>query len=751
MNCKVKTPAHHCGKIKEVKTDFTVVGGGIAGCLAAIAAARLGLKVALINDRPILGGNSSSEIRVWICGATGGRNNRYSRETGIMDQLLTENKFKNPEGNPHIWDLILLDHVIQEPNISLYLNTVALHVEKAPNSQEISAVIGRQSGTEEFYRFQSPLFLDSSGDGIIGYLSGAHYMMGREGRDEFQESLAPETSDNKTLGSTILFYVKDQGKPVKFIPPSFAYDISTMEELLSKRPGYKLSPDKWGCHYWWFEFGGILNTIKDNENIAWELRRFVYGAWNYIKNSGKFQAENLTLEWVGNIPGKRESRRFIGDYILTQNDIAQQRRFPDAVCYGGWSIDTHPPEGFRSPEPGCFQLHPNGPYDIPLRCLYSKNISNLFFAGRNISATHLAFASTRVMATCGLMGQAVGTTAFICNKYHVEPKDVYPHHMGEIQELLLKNDSYIIGMKTNSKDNITRDSKIHASSYERAKFNRSRGRMDLTKDRYLLLPAALGQIDTLSVLLDASQATHIKVQVYETDKPENYLLGKLLSETSCKVNPGESQWVHLNLNYKGQKRVIFVRFLANEAIHLHSCQEKRVGIMTLERVDTSVSPSGGEIAGYHFKTIDNICFKTNPEQGAYRPENVGNGYLRPFGLPNLWISEDMGPHGECLSFDFPKPTPIREITLYFNADLDKPLNNLMPSYLNVFPETVRDYSIYSRSGDSLHKLLDVQGNYQRFRRHRLDTPVEADGLKILFKATNGDPKVQVFQVNIYRE
>lgn len=378
---------------EQLQTDLVVIGGGFSGVCAAITAARQGLKVALVQDRPVLGGNSSSEVRLWILGATShmGNNNRWSREGGVVDEILIENTFRNKEGNPVIFDTVMLDKVISEPNITLLLNTVVYDVIKK-DAVTIQSVKAFCSQNETEYLISAPVFCDASGDGVVGFLSGAAFRMGAETREEFGEKFAPSKEYGGLLGHSLYFYSKDTGKPVKFIPPSFALD-----DIKGKIPRFRsFNAKDYGCRLWWIEYGGRLDTVHDTEKIKWELWKVVYGVWNYIKNSGEFpEAETLTLEWVGTIPGKRESRRFEGDYILTQQDIVEQRMHKDAVAYGGWSIDLHPSDGVFSELPGCNQWHSKGIFPIPYRCLYSNNISNLFLAGRIISASHVAFGSTR--------------------------------------------------------------------------------------------------------------------------------------------------------------------------------------------------------------------------------------------------------------------------------------------------------------------------------------------------------------------
>jgi len=233
-----------------------------------------------------------------------------------------------------------LEKVISEPNITLLLNTAVYELEKK-DEKSISSVTAFCSQNSIEYTIKGNLFCDASGDGIVGYMSGASFRMGAERKDEFEEGFAPDADYGELLGHTMYFYSKDTGKPVKYVAPSYAL------KDITKIPKFKsISTGQMGCNFWWFEYGGRGDTIHDTEAIKWELWGVIYGVWNYIKNSGNFpDAENLSLEWVGNIPGKRESRRFEGHYMLKQQDIVNQTHFYDAVSFGGWAIDLHPSDG----------------------------------------------------------------------------------------------------------------------------------------------------------------------------------------------------------------------------------------------------------------------------------------------------------------------------------------------------------------------------------------------------------------------
>jgi hypothetical protein len=443
----------------RLEADVVVLGGGMAGVCASIAAARSGASVILIQDRHVLGGNASSEVRMHVVGAdhSGRRTDEDARESGIIEELRLDDAVNNPQRSASMFDLLLFDRVRGEPNIKLLLNTHCIGVEMA-SEDRIAAVQALQRMTEELFEVRGKLFLDCTGDGGPGAAAGAIFRMGREGRKEFGESLAPPEPDDKLLGSTLLFVTRQHDRPMPFHPPDWIHRFPTCEDLPHR------SHNSWEFGYWWVEWGGELDTIRDNERIRDELLAAALGVWDHIKNSGRHPtSENWALDWLGFLPGKRESRRFVGDHVLIQQELERGETFEDGVALGGWPSDLHPPDGIYSKEKPATQI--DMPlYNVPLRCLYSKNISNLMFAGRNISASHVAFGSTRVMATCSVIGQAAGTAAALCALRGGSPRALARDGIRELQQLLLKNDAYIIGVKNADPADLARTAEILASS-----------------------------------------------------------------------------------------------------------------------------------------------------------------------------------------------------------------------------------------------------------------------------------------------
>jgi len=451
--------------VRSLETDFVVAGGGLAGLCAAIAAARHGARVVLLQDRSVLGGNASSEIKMHAVGADCHRGKPGARESGIIEEFFLEDAVRNPHRSYSQWDLLLYEKAKLEPNLTLLLDTDCIGAEMqtgADGRPRITAVRAVRHSTEDEFRIVARYFADCTGDGRLGAEAGAEFTVGREAKSDFGESLARDTADRQTLGSSILFTARKYPTPQPFIAPGWARVFTGADLKLRWISSYEYG-------FWWSEWGGQLDTIKDNEHIRHELLRIALGLWNHVKNSGRHpDSAHWALEWVGAIPGKRESRRFLGAHVLTQHDVLGARIFDDRVAYGGWAIDLHPPSGVDAvdEQPYTPTLFPHL-YSIPLRCYHSRNVANLFFAGRNISATHVAFASTRVMKTCAVGGQAIGTAAALwlraSNDSDIAALST-PENIRALQQALLRDDAFLPGLLNEDQTDLARTAVVQASS-----------------------------------------------------------------------------------------------------------------------------------------------------------------------------------------------------------------------------------------------------------------------------------------------
>ena len=429
--------------MKELRysVDFCVVGGGLAGMAAALAAARHGATVALVQDRPVLGGNASSEVRMHVCGAHGP--NR--RETGIVEELFLDNFRYNTRPTYTGWDAVLYGKVQYQKGVTLLLN--ASVCDAAMDGPRIRSVRAWQTTTQRWITVEAKLFADCSGDAVLAPLSGADFRVGREARSEYGESEAPPEADSCTMGNSILLQAMEFATPQAFVAPPWAIDFSAPEK---RRWVLNRGADPTDNNYWWIEVGGADDSIGNAEKHRDELLPIAYGVWDWIKNKCEEREKfrNFGLEWVGSLPGKRESRRYLGDHVLAQGEVQTGGDFPDVVAYGGWKIDNHYPKGFWHDGPGTKYTDCPSPFGIPYRSLYSRNVPNLFFAGRDISCTHVAMSATRVMATCGLCGQAVGTAAAIAARERLDPRDVSKGPLlAELQRTLLDDDCMLPGLR----------------------------------------------------------------------------------------------------------------------------------------------------------------------------------------------------------------------------------------------------------------------------------------------------------------
>ena len=408
----------------SAKYDFVVVGGGISGMCAAVAAARQGLKVALVNDRPVLGGNNSAEIRVHLGGtievgpypALG----RMQREFGHSKKGNAQPAENYEDGKKQSW-------IESEPNVTLYASNRAVAVRK--DGSKIDAVIIRNIETSEEILLEAPLFADCTGDGTVGYLAGADYRYGREGKAEFGESLAPDEPDNFVLGASVQWYSKETGKKCKF--PVFDYGLNFSDASVQKVT----------MGEWTWETGMLHDMTTEFEYIRDYGMMVIYSNWSYLKNKlGMYPDRDL--DWVAYISGKRESRRLMGDYIYKQDDIEKAVFHEDATFATTWSIDLHFPDPEITPYfPGeefkTRTVHNRiYPAAVPYRCLYSRNVDNLFMAGRDISVTHVALGTTRVMRTCGMSGEVVGLAASVCKVRNASPRDVYRYYLPDLKTLM---------------------------------------------------------------------------------------------------------------------------------------------------------------------------------------------------------------------------------------------------------------------------------------------------------------------------
>ncbi|WP_374990646.1 FAD-dependent oxidoreductase [Pantoea sp. SOD02] len=727
---------------QRLQAELVIVGGGLAGVCAALAAARDGLDVVLIQDRPVLGGNASSEVRLWANGATShmGNNNRWAREGGIMGEIMEENLWRNKEGNPVLFDMVLLDMVQAQPGLTLLLNTVVTDIEKS--GHRLQSVQAFNAINQTRYQVSASQFIDASGDGVLGYLAGAAHRVGAESVEEFGEKMAPGENFGHKLGHSIYFYTKRTAQPVRFVAPSFA-----LKEITAI-PRYKrLSSELNGCDLWWLEWGGRLDTVHESETIKWELWKIVWGVWDYIKNSGEFpDADNLTIEWVGLIPGKRESRRFLGDTLLCQQDIIEQRDHYDAVAYGGWSIDLHPADGVYSEHDGCRQFHSKGTYTIPFRALYSQSLDNLLLTGRLISATHVAFGSARVMCTCGVLGEVVGRAAALCQQQQITPAELaQPDRVGQLQQHLLRQGAFI---PRHPLANPVRDAHVTVSSTLQLRALAADGGWQPLKSRCaLLLPLKAGErLPAINVQLRAANAQKLQVSLLTSDNQANTCGDCHLATQSITVN--QQGTYRLSFDYRADcDRYVFIAFEENAAIEVALTSQRLPGVMMVfNSLNPRVAKRTRQIndGDYGVEEFDFWLPRRTPQQillafaletplQLWHRDYLLNGKLRPEQHTNCWVpAQDDAHPNACWHWN--EPQRAKQITLLFDNDFDHAMETVQMGHsLAVTPHCTTHYRIWL---DEI-LLAEVTENHHSLCHHAVPEGVSFSQIRLELLASAG--------------
>jgi len=727
---------------QRLQAELLIVGGGLAGVCAALAAARDGLDVVLIQDRPVLGGNASSEVRLWANGATShmGNNNRWAREGGIMGEIMEENLWRNKEGNPVLFDMVLLDIVQAQPGLTLLLNTVVTDIEKS--GRRLLSVQAFNAINQTRYQVSATQFIDASGDGVLGYLAGAAHRVGAESVEEFGEKMAPGENFGHKLGHSIYFYTKRTAQPVRFVAPSFA-----LKEITAI-PRYKrLSSELNGCDLWWLEWGGRLDTVHESETIKWELWKIVWGVWDYIKNSGEFpDADNLTIEWVGLIPGKRESRRFLGETMLCQQDIIEQRDHYDAVAYGGWSIDLHPADGVYSEHDGCRQFHSKGTYTIPFRALYSQSLDNLLLTGRLISATHVAFGSARVMCTCGVLGEVVGRAAALCQQQQITPAELaQPERVGQLQQHLLRQGAFI---PRHPLANPARQAHVTVSStLELRALPADAGWQPLQSRCALLLPLKAGErLPAISVQLRAANAQKLQVSLLTSANPANTCGDCQLSTQSITVT--EQGTYRLSFDYRAEcDRYVFIAFEENAAIEVALTSQRLPGVMMVfNSLNPRVAKRTRQIndGDYGVDEFDFWLPRRAPQQillafaletplQLWHRDYLLNGKLRPEQHTNCWVPAQDDTHPN-VSWHWNEPQQAKHITLLFDNDFDHAMETVQMGHAQaVTPHCTTHYRVWL---DEM-LLADVTENHHSLCHHLVPGGVSFSQIRLELLASAG--------------
>ena len=732
--------------------DLIVVGGGPAGCPAAIAAARKGVKVLLLQNRPALGGNGSAEVGITFDGATA--SHLYARESGIPEEI-RRLRDRDPEDFGD-WERALTRLVQAEPNITVLCNRHVYQADMASDKQ-IRGVYAMHIRTLEKEHFTGKIFMDCTGDAWLGYYAGAKLRFGREAMWQHKESLAPEFADTQTMSGCIKsgnrpFFFKSKEK-VEYLAPEWVPVLPKTDDEFGR-----VIHGNGSFMFWWLETPNTYDDLWDGEKARDALFLVVLGYYNHIKNnwSGKERAANYRLRFVSVFNGRRESRRIVGDYIMTQDDAASGRRFEDAVGYSGWPVDIHHPEGIYSGSKGPLHAAMKVPMPtIPYRCLYSANIENLFCAGRNISVTHIALGTVRVQNTIAALAQAAGTAAAMCIQLNETPRGIYQHHMKRLQQQLLKDDLFIPGLVSDDEGDPCRRAKVTASSVSTTElFADTHGTdaellpLDVARIGNVGIDTERGDIDGLWLWLSSenSQPTTIRVgaQVHGDIDTVTHDVQDVFGTA---VVPGMYRgWVKVNIH-------IPVQPASN-----HSEGRLRVWIEPAEGISwrhiihlSFYNRCGFRAENGEWKTSNCHNFAIRVEEpreilANCAPENVINGIAR-IQTPQIyeWVSDPAQTMPQWLQLELEAPTQINQVRLVFDTDLTNPGTCWGLKIPNV-PLCVKEYTVELLANGEWVRVADVTDNFMRRRVHTFDT-ITAESIRINVLKTWGDPSARITEVS----
>lgn len=758
---------------KKEHYEVAVIGGGLAGFCAAIASARLGRKTCIIQNRPVFGGNSSSEIRVTPHGACAFH--VYARETGIISELLIEERAQNHETifengwTNSVWDMVLYNKAVETPNLTMYVNTNVNGVRKKGN--RIEAVVATVLNAETNLEIEADIFIDCSGDGVVADLAGCGYRIGSEGRDEFNEPHAPEKANRDVMGNSIHFKTKNIGKPVSFKAPDWAMHYNDASFFYNQ--GRAPKDERGG--FWWIEIGVPYDTIHQNEDIRHELTRHALGVWDWMKNKDpkmKELTKNYALDWIGQVPGKRESRRIMGEYLMTEHDPINCTVFEDEIAFGGWFIDLHTPGGLLAEHSEPTSLTYStfsdyavksyaGPYGIPLRCLIAKDVDNLMMAGRNVSVTHAALGTVRVMNTTALMGQAAGTAAALSLQHGISVKESPTRIIKHIQQQLLRDGCFLPNYKNEDENDMARTATVTASSEAllHGVGPESKGAhegLNIWKDQPQYTVEKLENRRGQLIALGSEGLANIEVLLHNTSTTEQQVTAQIrlaehiwdyractlqtLAETTLTVQPGR-HWVKWEVNLTNAPKEQYIRLdlLPNEQVAWPIAGRIEPGLVSMYQI------SGDKMRRYG--SGHTLSFRVQPAQNCYGPGNVISGVCRPHRFTNLWRSDPALPLSQWLQLEWPEAKELAAVDLTFPGHLVREYHAYSPFYRD--PQCPKDYEIQVCEKGDWKTVVAVCDNYHRHRKHAFEKPVSTNKVRVLITATNGDPSAAVYEFRCY--
>ena len=732
--------------------DVIVVGGGPGGVPAAIACARMGVKVLLLQNRPVLGGNGSSEIGVTFDGAA--TYNPYSREGGIAEELRRLRDYDQELRGG--WTRALEKMVAAEPNITLVYHN---HVCDAETENDvITGITALHLQDLIKIHYTGRIFIDCTGDGWLGYYAGAAYRFGREPQQQHNESLAPEWPDTLTMSGCLkgenLRYFTDEGKEVPFVKPEWVPQLPTDDAAFGR-----VITGNGTFMNWWVEASNDYDDLWDGEEARDALFLVHLGYYDHLKNhwSKKDRIKNFQYHFASIVNGRRESRRLIGDYIFTQNDALNRVHFDDAISYTGWTLDIHHPAGIHSREAGPLYCALRVKMtDVPFRCLYSKNIQNLMMAGRNISVSHLALGTVRVQNTIATLGQAAGTAAAMCIQLGETPRGIYQRHMKQLQQQLLKDDLFILGLKNEDPGDPCLTATATASSVNSSELFRTE-------------PGVIGQLLPLNVVRNTRFGVSRKKGVQEnlyvrmhSSNPEpttvtfkvrnlggdvdTYAPPKPFTTVQAVVPPMGEYWVTVPYTTVMEPDSYVERFSFLLQIQpAEGISVRQLDWLTYHNTAGYFDADGTK----HAETGIGLWVRTEePETGLADcgPENVINGYNRIVNAQDYeWVSDPSQAFPQWVQLDFQKPTVIHSVSTVFDTDLTNPGTAHAKPPRHTIPQCVKDYRVEIYTDGAWQEIARVEGNIMRKRTHTF-APVNTEKIRVIVDCTWGDPSARIMEI-----
>ncbi|MBN1624642.1 MAG: FAD-dependent oxidoreductase [Clostridia bacterium] len=742
--------------------EFLVAGAGIAGICAAIQAGRLGIDTVIIEKEMTLGGNAGPLFGVGPSGAH--VNNEFYTETGIVLEI--EERLSKEGARPAqnymalntsaLWDRVISD-MLREAGVRIFRKHLVTDA-KASHSKIRSVSVTNIENLDQLDFMINGFTMDATGDAHLAYLSGAETVIGRESKSETGERSAPEKSDKTISAASLMAITVDTGIRKTFVPPPGTPTWNP------SKPANTFDPNKKYNYIFQVDEGGLengLNSMTSPQALYESLVEHIYSIWDYFKNTKyKGLAETHELIWISPILGRRESRRIVGDYMLTQTDIEENRDFPDAAGFGGFYLDYHPPShdgGYET----VFYYNPQ-PYQIPLRCLYSHNIKNLLSGGRAISATHLAFTSTRVMRTGGLLGQSAAVAAYLCLKKQVNPADIVNSYIDEFHTLLKINDVFIPGIISQDSSNLVNSAVISATSEASLSIP-----SDPISPQYTKSPAT-ARIYSIPDKLD-------KVMLYVWNKKKT--LGSLelvisygktsefiYNEPELNKSPAEYSFHYPEReNDVSAFDVIYSKQMKIPA-HYHGWVSYDCGISKLEAADRKtvrkclkIKATGNVDLALNgnppdFIEGDNIpLFCIEPAYVYGSAHNIKDGVIHRegIGLLHQWISSPNKPLPQALTIDFGQKVAIKHIDIIFDSTEKTEADMFYCKGELASPRLVKSYSVDTISSGSSKTIYETKDNRHRFNKIILAEPVETDSIRITVNSTvtEGNP-ARIYEVRV---